>query len=193
LKLASDEFSGVELAKRRRNRFMLVGLFALTVVPLLVAYLLYENARTGDRWATTNRGQLLEPIVSINTFDVVAVDPGASMDGSGSWWIAVVSEGACEAACLNALHQVRQLHVLLGRDADRVKRALVVLGADAPVDALSSEYPRLAWFTGAADVLPGGVYIIDPLGNVVLRYPYADAGKPILEDMKKLLKVSHIG
>jgi cytochrome oxidase Cu insertion factor (SCO1/SenC/PrrC family) len=41
--------------------------------------------------------------------------------------------------------------------------------------------------------LRNGVYIVDPLGNVVLRYSYTDAGKPVLEDIKKLLKVSHIG
>ncbi len=90
------------------------------------------------------------------------------------------------------MHQLRQLHILLGRDASRVKRSFAALG-DAPVDASLSQYPEVIRFQGALGALRPGVYIVDPLGNVVLRYEFRDAGKPVLEDLKRLLKVSHIG
>ncbi len=189
----SDELGDVALAVRRRNRIILVGLFAFAVVPLIGAYVLYENARDGDPWATTNQGELLTPIVAIESFGLAPGDSAVSMSGSGIWWIATVTDGGCESPCQHALHQLRQLHVLLGKDADRVKRSLVVLGDGSPSEALVAEYPEVAWFTGSGAALRGGVYIIDPLGNVVLRYAYTDAGKPVLEDIKKLLKVSHIG
>ena len=84
------------------------------------------------------------------------------------------------------------MHILLGRDASRVKRSLVVLGTTPP-DTSLAEYPELIRFSGASDVLRPGVYIVDPLGNLVLRYEFQGVGKPVLEDLRQLLKVSHIG
>ncbi|HEY6599214.1 MAG TPA: hypothetical protein VIZ30_07875, partial [Pseudomonadales bacterium] len=65
-------------------------------------------------------------------------------------------------------------------------------GAD-PDASLSEAYPELVLFSTSTETLREGVYIADPLGNVVLRYEFRDAGKPVLDDLKKLLKVSHIG
>ena len=186
-----------EVQSKRRNRAMLIGLFAVAFVPLFAAYLLYQESRSAEPWATTNRGELMKPIVSVAELGLIPNDPAhsqtLSMSASGHWWLVTVANGACESECQSALHQLRQLHVLLGKDADRIKRALVEQGVDEPEAALSESYPEVGWFGGPVNALTPGVYIIDPLGNVVLRYPYGDAGKPVLEDLKKLLKVSHIG
>lgn len=177
--------------KIRRNRILLVGLFAIAIVPLLGAFWLYESARSAKPWGTTNRGELLDPIVSVEALHLTAADGASSMLNSGQWWLVTVSNDGCGAECQNAVHQLRQLHILLGRDASRVKRSLVELGS-APVDASLAQYPELDRFSGESTLRPG-VYIVDPLGNIVLRYDYGDAGKPVLQDLKQLLKVSHIG
>ena len=177
----------------RRNRLLLVGLFAMVLVPLFAAYVLYQSSRASAPWATTNKGMLMDPIVSVAGLGLTSNDAAVSMNSSGNWWLVTVADGGCDNECDRALYQLRQLHVLLGRDATRVKRALVELGI-AEVDAAALQaYPPLAAFVGPDHALASGVYIVDPLGNVVLRYPYADAGKPVLEDLKQLLKVSHIG
>jgi cytochrome oxidase Cu insertion factor (SCO1/SenC/PrrC family) len=179
-------------ATTRRNRIMLVSLFAIAIVPLLGAYWLYESARSAKPWGTTNRGELLDPIVSVVDLKVVPADGKASMV-SGQWWLVVAESDGCSQACQSAVHQLHQLHILLGRDAPRVRRALVALG-NAPLDeSVQKNYAELVLFNAPADALRPGVYIVDPLGNVVLRYEYRDADKPVLEDMKQLLKVSHIG
>jgi cytochrome oxidase Cu insertion factor (SCO1/SenC/PrrC family) len=172
---------------------MLVGLFAMVLVPLFAAYLLYQSSRSSVPWATTNKGTLMNPIVSVADLGLTGNDSAVSMSASGNWWLVTVADGVCDNECQRALHQLRQLHVLLGRDASRVKRALVELGATEADASLLQAYPEMGGFVGPVHVLSAGVYIIDPLGNVVLRYPYADAGKPVLEDLKQLLKVSHIG
>jgi len=182
-----------DAAQIRRNRLMLIGLFAMVLVPLLAAYLLYQSSRASAPWATTNKGVLMDPIVSVGGLGLTAIDSAVSMNSSGNWWLVTVADGACENDCERALHQLRQLHVLLGRDATRVKRALVELGIAEVDAALLQAYPPLAGFVGPDHALTSGVYIVDPLGNVVLRYRFADAGKPVLEDLKQLLKVSHIG
>jgi hypothetical protein len=176
----------------RRNRMMLVGLFAIAIVPLLGAYWLYESSRSSKPWGSTNRGELLDPIVSVADLKLSAHDGKASMI-SGQWWLVVVESDGCARECQTAVHQLHQLHILLGRDASRVRRGLVALG-DMPLDeAVRSSYPEVVLFDAPSDALRPGVYIVDPLGNVVLRYDYRDADKPVLEDMKQLLKVSHIG
>jgi cytochrome oxidase Cu insertion factor (SCO1/SenC/PrrC family) len=176
----------------RRNRILLVGLFAITIVPMFGAFWLYESSRSAAPWATTNRGELLNPIVPVADLRLASADGASSMHNSGQWWLIVVTEDGCTSDCQNAVHQLRQLHILLGRDATRVKRGLVSLGG-ATVDASLAQYPELVRFTGETAALLPGVYIIDPLGNIVLRYDYHSAGKPVLEDLKQLLKVSHIG
>ena len=182
-----------QLRLARRNRLTLVGLFALALVPLTGAYWLYQSARSERPWSTTNRGELLVPIRSVAELSLQSADGSAPLVDSGVWWLVTVSNGACVDACEHALFQLRQLHVLLGKDADRVKRAIVTLG-DAPMDAaLEERFARLSWLSGDSAALRAGVYIVDPLGNLVLYYPYADADKPVLEDLKKLLQVSHIG
>jgi cytochrome oxidase Cu insertion factor (SCO1/SenC/PrrC family) len=172
---------------------MLVALFAIAFVPLLAAYLLYLGSRSAEPWATTNRGELVSPIISVADLELKSIDPAISMSASGNWWLVTVANGACEADCRTAMHQLRQLHVLLAKDAGRVKRALVESGTGEPDGSLIQSYPEVGWFSAPEGGLRAGVYIVDPLGNVVLRYPFVDAGKPVLEDLKKLLKVSHIG
>jgi cytochrome oxidase Cu insertion factor (SCO1/SenC/PrrC family) len=176
----------------RRNRIMLIVLFAITLVPLFGAYWLYESFRAAKPWGTTNRGELLDPIVSVADLKMSAVDGKTSMI-SGRWWLVVVESDGCPSDCQTAVHQLHQLHILLGRDATRVRRALVAVGA-APLDeSVPRNYPELVLFNAPADALRPGVYIVDPLGNVVLRYEYANADKAVLEDIRQLLKVSHIG
>ena len=172
---------------------LLVGLFAIAIVPLLGAFWLYEASRSTVPWATTNQGELLAPIESVSVLHLLQVDGSVSMNKSGHWWLVVVTDDGCTAACQATLHQLHQLHILLGRDASRVKRSLVALGGSAPAPSLASTYPELVWFTGDAGALRPGIYIVDPLGNLVLRYEYGDAGKPVLDDLKRLLKVSHVG
>lgn len=181
-----------EVHRMRRNRILLVGLFAIAIVPLLGAFWLYESSRSAKPWGTTNRGELLNPIVPVGDLHLIASDANSSMLNSGQWWLVTVARDGCAADCQTAVHQLRQLHILLGRDASRVKRSLVELGG-VPLDPSLSQYPEMARFTGDPDVLRPGVYIVDPLGNLVLRYDYPDAGKPVLQDLKQLLKVSHIG
>lgn len=182
-----------EIHSTRRNRMLLVGIFAIAIVPLAGAFWLYESSRSAQPWATTNHGELLNPIVSVSDLSLRAVDGDESMINSGHWWLVAVARDGCDAECQRAVHQLRQLHILLARDATRVKRSFVAIGSEPPDASLAKTYPELVLFSGAADALRAGIYIVDPLGNLVLHYEFNDAGKSVLADLKQLLKVSHIG
>jgi hypothetical protein len=58
---------------------------------------------------------------------------------------------------------------------------------------LTALYPDLVFLIGQVEALAPGIYIVDPLGNLVFHYALDAAGKPVLQDLKRLLKVSQIG
>lgn len=175
----------------RRSRLQLVLIMAIALVSLGGAYFVFYMAKQGAMWGTTNKGTFVDPPQTMAALDI-RDGRGRELMETGTWWLWVVPQGPCSDACREALHQLRQLHVLLNRDAPRVRRALVT-GQPAGSDALAQEYPKLEFLTGDLTPLAPGVYIVDPLGNLVFRYTLGEAGEPVLDDLKRLLKVSQIG
>ncbi|HEX7034702.1 MAG TPA: hypothetical protein VF210_02955 [Pseudomonadales bacterium] len=155
------------------------------------AWLLYWLAVQGGVWGSTNNGRFVEPPLTVAELDLRSAD-GAPFATDGKWWLWVVTDGECADACRHAVHQLRQLHVLLNRDASRVRRALVTGGGEAD-PALLERYPQLEVLSGNLARLEVGLYIVDPIGNLVLHYPMSDAGEPVLDDLERLLEASHIG
>ncbi len=188
--MMKEDGSPAEKTATAKNRRMLLTMFAIAFLTLGGSYVLFYVARDGGVWGTTNQGSFVDPPVSVAELGIT--DPeGRTLTEGGTWWLWVVTERECLDACASAVHQLRQLHILLNKDADRVRRALVTGAGVEP--GLLDEYPALIHLTGTLPALSEGVYIVDPIGNLVLHYPFEDAGKPVLTDLKKLLKLSQIG
>lgn len=182
-------------APEKSPRTQLVLIFAIALASLAGAYLLFYLAAGGAPWATTNHGSFVEPPLTVADAGV-RTRAGAAFETEGLWWLWVVPAGPCDMACEEALHQLRQLHVLLNRDAARVRRALLTGGvntAGQQTRSLVERYPRLEVLSGNLEVLEKGIYVVDPIGNLVFHYPLQDAGEPVLDDLERLLKVSQIG
>jgi cytochrome oxidase Cu insertion factor (SCO1/SenC/PrrC family) len=172
------------------GRRQLILMLVIAAVSLGGSWLLFFASQEGV-WGTTNKGAFVSP--PVNSADLHLADArGVDHSGDGVWWLWVVQDRECNQACDAALHQMRQLHVLLNRDADRVHRALLT-SAPIPGEALLAKYPGLRLFSGSIDPLAAGIYIVDPHGNLVLHYPLDMSGKSVLADLKRLLKVSQIG
>lgn len=177
----------------------LIQLCAVALVPIGFAYLLYFFVEGKQPWGSTSKGRLLNPIISADSLGLKNLQgEQQSLAGQEVWWLLVVSENTCVEACENALYLVRGAHVLLNKDMSRVRRAWLSLQvASQEIEERASEienkYPELHRFAGKLGALEAGVYIVDPLANIVLYYQYSEAGKPLLDDLKKLLKVSRIG
>jgi hypothetical protein len=176
-----------------RSRATLVALFLVALAPIAGAYFLYYSVRDEGPWGTSNRGTLLAPGTSAASMGVV--EPTAEAALSRHWWLVLVADDACIAECAVAAERLRALQILLNKDAERLRRGVVLHGATAgdAFAALRRGDPRLVRLDGDFPGMTQGIYLIDPLGNVVLHYPYDQAGKPVLEDVKKLMKVSQIG
>jgi hypothetical protein len=97
------------------------------------------------------------------------------------------------------LYATRQARTMQGKDLDRIVRIWVVVGDAMPAPALVTQQPGLIVVhaaESALDALPGGrsaLYVIDPLGNLVLRYPEDPDIRGIANDLGRLLKASRIG
>lgn len=173
--------------RRQLVLILLVGLGSLGG-----AWLLYYLTVELGLWGSTNKGRFVQPPLTVAELDL-RTDAGVPFDTDGKWWLWVVPKGRCDDdACRHAVHQVRQIHVLLNRDAPRVRRAILTAPGEAD-PALLERYPQLHALSGNLQRLEVGLYIVDPIGNVVLYYPMSDAGEPVLDDIERLLKVSQIG
>jgi len=175
---------------QRRNRSQLLLIFAIAFVSLGAAYVLFYVAKDSGVWNTTNNGAFVDP--PVNIAELSLLQDGLPLAQSEKWRLLLNAGADCDAECEAALHQLRQLHVLLNKEADRVQRALVTDGSFGVTQYLG-EYPGLVHFTAAIAELEEGIYIVDPLGNLVFFYPLSDAGRPVLDDLKRLLKLSQIG
>ncbi|AIN61290.1 hypothetical protein [Pseudomonas soli] len=118
------------------------------------------------------------------------------------WQLLVSAPGACVEECQQLVYLARQIQVGLGRDASRASHALAAaqpLAADYQA-LLGREYPQLQrypldaqrYIQKVGDTAPH-LWIVDPHGNLVLRYDAKVKGKHVLDDLRHLLKLSNIG
>jgi cytochrome oxidase Cu insertion factor (SCO1/SenC/PrrC family) len=186
----TDDGGGAQGRRAMQARNQLLTIFAIALVTLGGAYALFYAAREGGIWGTTNHGTFVDPPLSMAELRLTDAD-GRVLTEGGTWWLWVVAPAGCAQACESAVQQLRQLHVLLNKDAPRVRRAL--LAPPGTAAAVMAGFPKLIRLTGDLAPLEQGVYIVDPIGNLVLHYPYRDAGPPVLDDLRRLLKLSQIG
>jgi hypothetical protein len=181
----------------RVKLLLIAGGFALPVAASLLAYFFWHAEPTG------NYGELLLPPARITSqpFERVPSGPWTFGELRGRWILAVSDAGACPEACVQKLILVRQVQLALGRNASRVARVYVVDDVTRPdAQTLKSFEGMIVAVTPTGLHLPPGaandrahIYLVDPNGNVMMRWPSAAEPKGVLKDLQRLLKASQIG
>ena len=188
-------------SRKPTGRFQLFMLAAIFFGPLLVAAIMYFKGEELQPEGRVNQGALLEPIVAIS--DAV---PGSAIlaPNEGHWLLVYNNAGTCEVACRDALFTIRQSRLMLGREMDRVKRVFLH-GEIAPDTVyLTEEHqglitlrddPLAGLLEGKrpGNLAAGGYFLVDPLSNVVLYFPPDIDPANMVDDIKRLLKLSRIG
>ena len=152
---------------------------------------------------TANYGELLLPPATI-TAQAFSDAVGARFTFTqleGKWILVVSDSGECTAACAAKLATLRQVRLALGREALRVERVFVVDDGRRPeAEALKEFAGTLVAVNASGAPLPPGVgndrthiYLVDPRGNVMMRWPAGADLARMLGDLKRLLKASQIG
>jgi hypothetical protein len=178
-----------------RRKLLLIG--AICVAPVVASYAFYYLSPRGS---FVNYGTLL-PTAPAPALEGARSDgtPFRLADLRRRWVLLVDARGRCDAPCERLLYAARQARTMQGKEQERIVRVLLVPEGAAPDAALLAEHPGLvvahvgaaarAGLPGAADA----IYVIDPLGNLVLRYDADPDIKGIGRDLTRLLKASGIG
>lgn len=120
---------------------------------------------------------------------------GAPFDAlRGKWVLVSFDAAACDAYCEKKLYFMRQVRRAQGKDIERVERLWVLTDAGAPRPELLAaiEGTRIG-SSSDASFSPDHIYIVDPLGNLMLRFPRDPDPSKMLKDLQRLLKYSRFG
>jgi hypothetical protein len=196
---------GETAALRSRNLRTVAALAGLFLVPLVASFWMYYGGgwQPGGR---SNHGELIEPARPLLNVVLPRMEGGAAaVLPSEQWLLVYVAAGSCDQDCRRALYVMRQTRLALGNDMTRVARAMLAPSGCCNKEFLSKEHPGLAVFDAsenAAEPLLAqfpendrehSVYIVDPHGNLMMRHDARRDPKGLLADLKKLLRLSHIG
>jgi hypothetical protein len=186
--------------KQTQGRLILLAIAAAFILPIIAAVYLYFSPSGWRPGSYTQYGTLIQPPVTLPATPLLA-DADAPILRE-VWSMLVVAPETCDTACEAALIKIRQIRLALGPKMTRMQTVLLTRNAQVLKAELQAEHPRLVITEpgSAAAVLPlipayndGEVLLVDPFGNLMMRYPAtADMGG-IRKDLGQLLKLSTIG
>lgn len=195
------------MSGRNKPRFALLVIAALFLVPLLLAWLMYSGAIDWHPASTRNLGQLVEPPLPVG-WEGVAMEgaPGDPAERfAGHWLVLYDVPDPCGDACLEAVIGLRQVHRAAGRHQNRIMLALLLGTSDPAVAArLADVYDAFHLLSDRAGELearlaqaapgaaPGGSYLIDPLGNIMMHYAAGADPNDLKNDLKRLMTWSKL-
>ncbi|MGP4845387.1 hypothetical protein ACTXGQ_14710 [Marinobacter sp. 1Y8] len=188
----------------RRGRRVALLLFAVGFGPLILATVMYYTGWLNPEGISSN-GVLVEPAVAVSSLALTEAGGQPFADRFGPdveapTWMMVVAAGDCQQDCEQLIYLARQVNVALGKNQERMRRAAYLQTPPADLSGYP-DMPLLGSEAASPENWPGGVnikqtpqlYVIDPFGNVMLRYGSEYEGKAILKDLKHLMKLSQIG
>ena len=207
--------SDVENSKEQTNkgRWKLLAVLAVCAMPLVGSYITYYLIKPAGR---TNYGDLIDP----RSYPIPAM-ASTTLDGKpatlesfkGKWIMLKVGPSACQQDCQDQLFAMRQLRTMQGKEMERIERVWLITD-NQPLDTILlrvNDGTRMLrapaavidkWLPlepGASDRASDHVYLIDPLGNLMMRFPKGAVSsdteqvRKVHKDISKLLKASAIG
>ena len=202
----------IDPAKRRRSRITLIGILLVFAIPLGLASIWLHMVRSsGGELGDTSRGELIRPAVPLEAFSLSTAEGAFELDTvQGIWTLMYLPEGECTDTCEKNLYHMRQVRLALNHRMDRVQRAVLMRSEGQLSTRLIDEHPGLLVASGSAPelqnlidqvsqaqadmpVMNDAIYLIDPFGNLMMRFSPELSPKSMLKDVKHLLKVSRIG
>lgn len=194
------------------HRTALVLIVALFVISPVVAWLIHSGVINVGFEATQgkNKGELVHPARPLQGFALSDAEGNQVTENDllGLWTMVEFAASPCVEDCMKNIYKMRQIRLALGKDAHRVQRVVITekpdhmakLMADNPGTRLllttDSSAPFLKQFPGYSegDISSIGerIYIVDPLGNLMMRYPPKVDASDVLKDLRQLLKATWI-
>lgn len=186
----------------KRSRATLVLIFILFALPLVTAWLL-NFAGDFKPGATVNTGTLIQPVRPVGAARLTDLQ-GAALGPAyfnGKWTLLFRHAGDCGDACHQVMYVLRQVRLAQGKNIDRVQRLMLLDSGTSPAwaAAVTQHYPGLALARAATAqdvaVFPpaGKIYLVDPLGNLMMEYALDADPRGMIKDLERLLRISYVG
>ena len=219
MKVNSQRMRNINSKRPERQRGFLstkqaiVLLILLFLAPTFVALVVHQAPGMLVPEGKTNKGTLVHPARPLELSEDIVLGEQPLRDYLNGRWTLVYIDGAdCDDTCRNNLYKIRQVRTAQNEHMKRVQRLYIVSDGEHGADTVTflgkehggldivnlspAQFGQVEGFF-AIDATPvetaARVYIVDPLGNLMMYYqPDADAGG-MLKDLKKLLKYSRIG
>ncbi len=201
----SEQKPQTSVSSSRKTMLLLMAVF---IGPLLLAWFLFANHDNLPIPGAKTHGQLVHPARPFDDFTLQGLDdtPYTLADLQGSWTLLYLGSSECDLYCQASLFKMRQVRLRLGREMSRVQR-LYLLTDNRDLDTLQEllgehRGMRAAVLDGDGATIvnktfgelpKGHIYMVDPLGNLMMQYPPDATSRGILKDIKRVLKVSKIG
>ncbi|OQW42178.1 MAG: hypothetical protein A4S08_01915 [Proteobacteria bacterium SG_bin4] len=191
--------SNAEIKKSNRRKFIL--LLVLMCSPVFISYALYFMEYRPE---SKNYGDLI-PIVKLTGKGTNQLDNTILRikDLHGKWVLVTIDSAEhCDEACKKKLYFMRQVRMVQGKEKHRIERLWLINDDTKPTDELLKEYEG-TYFVSAKDseILElietkesqtKHIYLIDPIGNLMMRFPENVDGTKMGHDLKRLLHVSQL-
>jgi cytochrome oxidase Cu insertion factor (SCO1/SenC/PrrC family) len=186
--------------EQTKGRLQLLAVALVFLGPVVLAFWFYY----GGDWRPTGQavnGELILPPLQLPD-NPLRTDSDARL--RHVWSLVVVAPADCGDACEKVLYETRQLRRALGRDRDRVQRVWIVENGEADLHFVMAEHSDLlivdALASVGADIVSRidrrsevDIFVVDPQGNLMMRFPPDLGMRGMHTDIKHLLKVSKIG
>ena len=196
--------TGAPAPRTLRSRLKLFGILLVCAAPVIASYLAYYVLPPGGR---TNFGDLIEPQRPVPELALIARDgtPYRFSSLRGQWVLLQADGGACDAGCVEKLFALRQQRTMTGKERDRIDRVWLVTDATPPAADIHREYEGTivlradpAELAALLPVEPGKriedyLYVVDPVGNLMMRFPADGEPAKIRKDLNRLLRASRVG
>lgn len=180
-------------------------LIIIFILPALLAAAVYWGRDYLNLTPQTN-GILLTPPLTVEKLNIETVN-GTKLvanDFAKSWWLIYVAPPACKEECAIQAGKLRSVHMALNKNIPRVKRLMLIQADSLSADELQQAQQDTQLMIDKADnpeyllsncqaATQEGIFIMDPLGNIMLCYGPQQEPHMILKDLEKLLKASRIG
>jgi hypothetical protein len=202
--VAQEQLADPDTA-RRRGRLKLLLVLLICAAPLIVSYITFYIVKPTDR---TNYGTILDartlpiPQMATTTLDG---QPRTLADLKGKWVMLRVGGGKCNDECMRQLYAMRQWRTMQGKNMERMERVWLITDSEPLDTVMMREYDGMEllrapaatvakWLPTEAGHPPSDhIYLIDPLGNLMMRFPFQPEPGRVYKDIAKLLKASAIG
>lgn len=196
--------------QQSKNQRLILLIFAMSFVPFLIAWYLKENPKIIEQ-RTTNYGQLIVPPVPTDLIELEGLDQfsQANMTELAGHWVLVnvIVAPDCAEICLDAIHKTKQLVLMLNKDLTRMRRVVTVFNDVKTDDAVkwwgdderllrakpTDELKQKLITISKGSVAEGALFLMDPLGNLMMQYAPGFDPYKVKDDLKKLLMASQIG